>query len=214
LGALAIVLLATGYYVVTRVVTVGRIRRQVERLPEISLVALLPQATPTLTRTPARPTASRPAPTRIPTMTPYISPTPTATLAPTATPTPTATRRPPAATPAPTFPYPAVALAEPASGTEFAGADREIVLSWQPAGTLGEDEGYALTLRYQAGGETQTMVEWVRETSWQVPAEVYGKRDAAEPALQWSVRVTRRTAAADEVPLSSPSEARTFIWRP
>jgi len=208
-AALVVALLGAGYYVVADVVTLPRIRQEVERLPTVSLIELLPPPTATSTPVPTRATEVRPTPTRIPTATVAASPTPTALFTATATATATPTRRPPTATPA--LPYPAVELATPATGTEFAGADAIIMLSWKAPGALKEGEGYRVALRYQANGQPVTTQAWVQETSWRVPAEVYGKRDAAAPEIEWSVQVTR--GGADGVPLSPASATWAFTWR-
>ncbi len=205
LTALAVVLVAAGYWVLARVVTVGRIRREVERLPTVSLVALLPQATATSTATPTQTVEARPTPTRIPTATPFLSPTPTAT----ATVTPTATLRPPTATPA--FPYAAPRLLAPASGTEFAGMGTTILLSWAAVADLPADAGYAVTLQYVVNGQARTEVQWVREASWAVPTELRDRVDPGHPAVQWSVRITRGAAGGE--PLSAPSAMWVFNWR-
>jgi len=104
-----------------------------------------------------------------------------------------------------------VELVAPATGTEFAGADQVIMLSWKAAGALGEDEGYGVTLRYQANGQPQTIEAWVRETSWRVPADLHGKLDAARPTVEWSVQVTK--GASDGAPLSPASATWSFTWR-
>lgn len=207
LAVLTVALVAAGYWALTRVVTIDRIRQQVEQLPTVSLVALLPQATPTFTLTPTQTVEVRPTPTRIPTATPFLSPTPTATA--TTTTTPTATRRPPTATPA--FAYAAPQLMGPASGTEFAGTSTTILLSWAPVAGLAGDAGYAVSLRYQVNGQAQTLVQWVQGANWVVPAELHDRLDPANPVVQWSVRITRGTA--DGEPLSAPSATWSFDWR-
>lgn len=211
LAGLAIVLLAAGYYVLTEVVTIGRVRQEVERLPTLSLAALLPPATPTRTLEPTQEPEPQRAPTRIPTMTPVRTATATKAPTPTATATPPPSPTPWVPTPTPAFPYPPVENEAPANGTEIAGADSEIVLSWRPVAALAEDEGYALSLRFEENGQTQTLVQWLQEPSWRVPAELYGRRDAANPVFEWSVRVVR--GASDGVPLSPPGAVWTFRWR-
>lgn len=209
LAGVAVVLLAAGYWVLTQVVTIGRIQREMQRLPTMSLVALLPQATPTFTVTPTQTVEVRPTPTRIPTATPFTSPTPTAAATATATATPTATRRPPTATPA--YPYAAPQLFGPASGTEFAGTGTTILLSWAQAEGLADDAGYTVTLHYQMNGQAQTLAQWVQEASWAVPADLHDKVDPANPVVQWSVRITR--GAADGQPLSAPGATWSFNWQ-
>lgn len=102
MAAGALILVALGYFFITQVVTVRRIRQQVERLPHFSLVSLMPAPTPSFTPAPTRETETRPTPTRIPTGTPVPSETPlppTSTVTPTLTATRTA--RPATSTPLP-----------------------------------------------------------------------------------------------------------------
>lgn len=209
LAGLLVILAGAAYYVVTQVVTIPRIRQEVERLPTVSLAELLPRPTATSTPAQARATVVRPTPTRIPTMTPNptITPTPPSTVTP--EPSATPTRRPPTATPS--FPYGAVELVSPASGAEFTGPDAAITLSWKAPGPLKEGEGYRVTLSYQAGGRRQTREAWVRETTWRVPAEVYAQRDADSPLLEWAVRVT--AGGSDGPALSPAGPSWTFTWR-
>lgn len=209
LAALAVLLVGGAYYVLTQVVTIARIQQEVQRLPTVSLVELLPPPTPTNTPAPTRATEVRPTPTRIPTATAVASSTPTPLFTATATPTVTLTPRPPTATSS--LPYAAIELVAPATGTEFAGADSTITLSWKAPGVLKDGEGYRVTLRYQASGQPQTTEAWVQETLWRVPAEVHDRRDAAAPEIRWSVQVTRGTA--DGQALSPPSAVWTFVWR-
>ena len=219
LALTAVVLVGAAYYVVTRVVTVERIRQQVARLPRPSLVALLPPATPTFTAVPTQPTPMRPSPTRIPTATREPSVTPTASLTPTlaASPTPSAVIG-GRATATPAYPYPAVVLLAPPHQAEVSGPEAPLNLSWQPVGTLAEDEWYGVSLRYWADERTQYTGAWVKETTWRVPQDLFRKPDPARPAFEWDVRVMKKTGTrpdggSEGVPLSPPGETRTFIWR-
>jgi len=221
--ALALVLVGAGYYLVTQVVTVRRIRGQWSRLSRVSLVSLLPQATPTFTPLPTQTVEWRPTPTRIPTATrvpsplPTASPTVTQTITPTTQPTAAqATATPgilrPTATAA--FPYPVVELLAPGNGTDFAGDS--LALTWKPVGDLGTEEWYGVSLRYWVSGLIQYDGAWVKETSWPVRPELRHKPDAVKPGFEWDVRVMKRVVAAgggsQEVALSPPSETRTFLW--
>ena len=225
LGLTALVLVGAGSYALTRVVKARRIQEQVERLPTLSLAMLLPAATPTYTPTPTQTSEVRPTPTRIPTATlaPTITPsepateTPqpsaTATRAP-ATRTPTAV--PPTATPA--FRYPAVELAGPPNGTNIAGADAAVELTWKPVGTLAEDEWYCVRVEYWAGGQVHSTEAWLKETSWRLPASLFSAPDPAKPALEWKVQVVRRTGTSADggnegVPVSPASASWTLTWR-
>ena len=177
------------------------------RLPPMALLA-----TPTFTATAS------------PTCTATSSPTPTATftrtpIPPTATPTalpPTATRRPsPTFTPTPRFAAPRLLL--PEDQAEFYGSGSQIKLSWEPVGVLAEDEWYALSVRFQAGGTVQYSGTWTKETSWVVPSDVYNRAGQSERAFQWDVTVMKQTGTKPDggrqgVPLGPTSETRTFFW--
>jgi len=169
-------------------------------------------ATPTFT-----PTST---PTRTPTLT--LTPTPTLTqtpVPPTQTPTsppPTATHT-PAPTSTPTPPFSTPRLLGPENEAEFYGGGSQIKLSWEPAGMLAEDEWYALSLRFLAGGVTHYGGTWTKETSWIVPCELHSRAGQFERAFQWDVTVMKQTGTKpgggrEGAPLSPPGETRTFFW--
>lgn len=180
------------------------------QLPEVALFV-----TPTFTATP---TATRtPTPTRGPRPTSTATSTP---VAPTETPVPvteTPTRR-PAATRTPTPPFVAPRLLSPENGLEFrGGGGAQITLQWAPAGTLAEDEWYALSLRFQANGVTQYSGTWTKETSWIVPQELYTKAGESERLFEWDVIVMKQTGTKPEggregEAISARSETRDFFW--
>ena len=211
-------LLGGGYYVVTQVITVRRIQKQISRLPRVSLASLLPPPTPTFTPVPTDTAEWRPTPTRIPTATPVPSPTPTASSTTTTTPTTIPAVRPAAAvaaTATPAFPYPVIELLEPAAGADLAGD--VVVLRWKPVAGLAAEEWYGVSLRYWRDGQLQYTGAWIKETQWQLPSELHHQPDPARPVFEWDVRVMKRLAAPDggsqEVALSPSGETRTFTWR-
>lgn len=209
--ALTLLLLGVGYYMVVNVVTISRIKQEIDRLPTISLAALLPPPIPTSTAVPAPSGEARPAPTRLPTATPDAGFTPAApTVTETATPAATAE---PTATATPAFLYPAVQLAAPANGIEIAASS--IVFSWQSVGTLATDEWYRIRFRYPVSGQMQYAVARLKETSWEWPASS-GMPDPAQPVCEWDVQVVNQVivdGSSQDVPLSPPSETWTFTWR-
>ncbi len=113
---------------------------------------------------------------------------------------------------------PAPKLIEPVDGREFGGPDSQIWLSWEPVGALAEDEWYAVSLRYYAGGALQYSGTWTKEVRWRVPRELYQKPDPLRPEFEWDVRVMRQTGTKPDggregVPRSQTSEVRRFTWK-
>jgi hypothetical protein len=179
------------------------------RPPEVALfVTPTFTAMPTLTRTPTPTRTPRPTFTLTLTAVP-----PTETAAPS---TLTPTRR-PAATRTPTLPFAPPQLLSPDDGLEIRGGGTQITLQWAPAGTLAEDEWYALSLRFLANGVTQYSGTWTKEASWVVPQELYTKAGESERAFEWDVTVMKQTGTKPEggregVAISAPSEKRDFFW--
>lgn len=113
---------------------------------------------------------------------------------------------------------PAPKLIEPVDGREFGGPDSQIWLSWEPVGALAEDEWYAVSLRYYAGGALQYSGTWTKEVRWRVPRELYQKPDPLRPEFEWDVRVMRQTGTKPDggregVPRSQTSEVWRFTWK-
>jgi LysM repeat protein/ribosomal protein L37E len=141
-----------------------------------------------------------------------IIPPPGATPAPTATPTPRPTPRP---TPTPTsaLVYPAPTLKEPTEGEVFSGGrDVVIILRWEAVGPLAADEWYAVRLHYLANGQTQYTGANVKETSWRVPADLFGKADQPDRVYQWDVTVIRVGPDGTGQEISPRSPTRSFRW--
>ncbi len=182
------------------------------QIPEISFLA-------TATFTP-RPTASRtatPAPTR--TATPQPSATaipmePTAVPSPTTQPTAT---KPPAPTGTPTPRFATPGLTSPDNGAEFRGSGSTIVLSWELAGALADDEWYALSLRCTADGVVRFSGTWTKDSRWTVPPDLYMMAGQNERTFSWDVTIyqqtgTRPDGGRDGRPVSATREVRTFRW--
>lgn len=184
--------------------------RQRVQIPEVSYLA-----TPTFTATATATRTATPTTTPTPTFTPTPVPPTETPLPPTLTPT-----RPPATaaatrTPTPRFARPV--LISPENGLEIRGGDAQIVLRWEPVGSLAEDEWYALSLRFRADGVVQYSGTWTKETSWIVPANLYTRAGQTERVFEWDVMVMKETGTRPDggregVALSAPSETRTFAW--
>jgi hypothetical protein len=177
--------------------------------PEVAFLV-----TPTFTATPTATATATPTVTPTPTYTATSVPPTETQLPPTLTPTRQVTRAP---TPTPTPPFVAPRLVSPEDGVEIRGGGAQIILRWEQAGTLGEDEWYALSLRFMAGGIPQYGGTWTKETSWVVPKELYMKAGQSERAFEWDVTVMKQTGTKADggregVAVSAPSETRAFFW--
>jgi len=186
-----------------------RILKERVKLPQVAFLTT-PTVTPTFT------------PDRTLTFILTPSPTPTLTevlLLPTDMPTalpPTATQA-PKPTSTPTFSFPAPHLLAPEDRAEFRGGGARIELSWEPVGTLSEDEWYAVSLRFTADGIGHYSGTWTKEKSWRVPRDLRVQAGHAERAFQWDVTVMRQTdtkpgGGRKGVPQSALGETRTFMW--
>ena len=177
------------------------------RLPEVTFLS-----TPTFTstRTATATLTSTPTTTRTPTPT---LPPPTDTPVP---PTATRTRAPaPTATPKPK--YSAPRLIAPEDGGEFQGADAQITLQWESAGTLAEDEWYAVSVTFTAGGVAEYEGSWTKDNSWLLPAGLYTRAGQSERGFNWQVTVMRQTGTRADggregLAVSPGSVRRTFFW--
>ena len=217
-----IALLVAG--VVTGVVS---IRLDVERQADQVAAFFMPTPTPTLTAT-GTPTHTR-TPTPTPTVTATATPLPTSTATPTDTPVPTATRAvvltrtptptsTPSATPTPRFRTPE--LIGPPNGEIFIGRNQYVILSWESAGPLADNEWYAIRLSWSENGSFSLRGgDNVKGTAWQVPADLFYHKADQETgrAYQWYVYVERVTQSEDGQrvgeAISPPSDTRTFYWQ-
>ena len=127
--------------------------------------------------------------------------------APTEGPTPTPTAPPP---------YPAVNLLLPADGTVFTSANDTITLQWASAGTLRENEAYAVNIEdVTAGGDHKT-TQYATDTKVIVPASLR-PTDNTNHIFRWSVVVVRQTnTTSDGQPVyvtnGVVSQSRVFGW--
>ncbi len=185
-----------------------------------------PTETPTPTRT-ATPTL---VPTATNTPTSTRTPIPTATPSPTITPSPTPTETPspeptrpnlPTNTPAPTATatprFGQISIVTPDDGAQFTGG-QPVVLQWEPAGDLADDEWYAVRMTWLENGERAFGGTNTKDALWQIPPEqYYGKADQGTGRVyEWHVFVEKVTtdASGKKVgePMSLNSETRTFFW--
>jgi hypothetical protein len=111
-------------------------------------------------------------------------------------------------------------LIGPPDGQIFLGADQFVILRWQSAGQLADDEYYAVRLSWSENGEfAQRGGNNLKETSWQIPADFYwGKADRETGrAYKWYVYVERVTEGENGErvgePVSPPSEIRLLYWQ-
>lgn len=175
-----------------------------------STPTLIPSATPSPTPT------NRPVPTATPspTQTPLPTPTETASPEPTVANAPVATLT---ATPMPTPRFGPIVIISPDDNVQF-DPDHPIVLSWEPAGELAEDEWYAVRMNWLQNGERAFGGTNTKDTSWTIPAnQYYGKADQGTGRVyEWNVSIERVTVneSGDKigVPISEPSESRIFFW--
>jgi LysM repeat protein len=200
------------------------------RLP--TLTPAPTRATATTTRGTVRPTeaAATATASATPTRPPApASPTPTATALNNPTPAvPTATPRPlptftytpipsPTATPAPAMAAPI--LTNPGDQGSYSGETAQIVLEWQPAPGTGLPSGafYRVTILYtEKGTEVAQQPPETTATGMRVPLWLWGLADQPARKYAWFVQIVQRTTDGKGgtrlVPLSLPSEKRTFYW--
>lgn len=193
-----------------------------------------PSAIPTTEPSATQPVEATATPNAEPSATPTTEPSATATSSPTASATAVPSRTPaslPSPTPRPTEAAvaptraagtstlsPAPVLLGPLDRQDFS-PDAEIVLTWQPVGTLAADAYYAITVSYSHLGETWfDDVPWTRSTSWTLTEHSYLQDLSDNGQYRWSVQVVRQTGTDPNgkptgVPLSAPSEERMLTWR-
>jgi LysM repeat protein len=126
-----------------------------------------------------------------------------------ATPGPT-----PTATPPP--PYPAPNLLLPANGAPFTGDLVSISLQWASVGTLRENESYAVTIEDITAGQGPTLVEYVVDTRFNVPATIR-PTDNLPHIYSWTISVVRQEGSDENgnpiwVSAGAASVLRYFSW--
>lgn len=226
LGSLAgLALAAVVVYLVLTMVTLPFDLPFVAAAPTATPTEVILPPTPTWTATPRPPTAT---PTATATLTPVVTATvtvsatatfsPTQTLSPVETATVTPTPN-PTPTESPGYAYQAPRIVGPVDESDLPEGQFNftygsiIRLTWEPVGTLAEEQWYSVSVTYEArDGQTREQVNWVKQTSWEVPREWYDEV-GDDRSVYWSVTVVSGTPGTDEsLPLSPPSETRMFRW--
>ncbi|PKO20518.1 MAG: hypothetical protein CVU38_19670 [Chloroflexi bacterium HGW-Chloroflexi-1] len=144
-------------------------------------------------------------------------PPPGAPIPPTATPRPrpTATPVPPTATPVPSLAAPV--LVNPGDQTPFSGEKAFIELVWQTVANMPADAQYQVTVRWTEKGVSQEYpLDPTPLTSTRAPLWLWQKADQPARRYTWFVTVVLLTTDGQGgqrvIPLSPPSEPRTFTW--
>ncbi|HJX38868.1 MAG TPA: LysM peptidoglycan-binding domain-containing protein [Anaerolineae bacterium] len=127
--------------------------------------------------------------------------------------------------PTPTIPsqfrYAAPLPLAPPDESEFRDEDAEgsVLLNWLSVGLLADDEWYSVAVRYVTGDETSEweIPDFIKATSYRVPAEMRPPEDAESHLFEWQIGVVRlveREAEEnpDVVPIAPQSETRSFYW--
>lgn len=174
------------------------------------------------TRPPATATRVPPAATRANTATPRPTDSPTATSTPTRLPAqvnnqPRVTET---FTPIPTpIPVPPPKLVAPADGERIQGANKQIVLTFQPAQPLGAQEWYRVQVDYlDRASRPVSWCAFTRDNAFKFPREIFDESSPNVRSFLWRVNVVRAsqvnptTCDAPYDILSAPSEAWTFFW--
>jgi LysM repeat protein len=127
--------------------------------------------------------------------------------APTAGPSPTPTTPPPYAGPN---------LLSPADGSVFTISNDVVTLQWASVGALRPNEAYMITVEDTTGGSGRKLVEYVTDTTFNVPASF--RPASNDPhALRWWIIVVRQTGTdSSSNPIwelaGSASKQLVFIW--
>lgn len=126
---------------------------------------------------------------------------------PTAGPTPTPTQLPP---------YPAPVLLLPADGASFISVSDTITLQWAAVGALETNEAYAVTITDLTSENTWTTTEYVRGTSFIIPAS-FAPAESRPHVFRWSVYIVRQIGSSEENGenweiAGKHSEERVFAW--
>ena len=150
-----------------------------------------------------------------------VIPPPGAPLPPTATPRPrpTATPMSPTATPPPSLAAPV--LLSPEDQKAFNGEKEVIILKWQPVANLPAGAQYQVTIQWVEKGAPQEYplppLPPTTSPNTRAPLWLWGRADQPAPrTYTWFVTVILPASDGQGgqriIPLSSPSESRTFSW--
>lgn len=124
------------------------------------------------------------------------------------------TQQGPTPTPTEPPPYGAPNLLQPADGAIFDQGSDTVTLQWATVGTLLENEAYAVTIVDVTEGLGRTLVAYVTENRYIVPASF---RSGSSDIYRWWVVTVRQTGTNDDgspiwVPAGASSPQRVFSW--
>jgi LysM repeat protein len=122
----------------------------------------------------------------------------------------------PTPTPTPLPPYPGPNLLLPADGASFTSATDTITLQWAAVGALESNEAYAVTITDLTSEEKWSVTEYVRDTSFIIPAS-FAPTDAKPHIFRWSVYIVRQIGGDEEngenwEVAGNRSPERVFAW--
>lgn len=126
---------------------------------------------------------------------------------PTPGPSPTATLPPP---------YSAPNLLLPPDGARFIQSGEAVSLQWASVGTLLENEAYEVTVVDFTDGESRSLVEYVTDTKFILPAS-FRSSDSQPHLYRWSITVARQAGTDDQgnpvwESAGAVSGQRVFLW--
>ncbi|MCC7163941.1 MAG: hypothetical protein IT331_15705 [Anaerolineae bacterium] len=184
--------------------------------PPITVVLVATPLPPTVTDVPPTPTmtATEPPPTTVVPTIPF-----TATRAPadaaSSTPAPTAT-----SSPIPTpVPVESPRLVSPLDGDRISGPNKSVILTFQPAQTIGMTEWYRVQVDFlDRAGNPVSWCGFTKESALEFPRDFFDDSSPNVRSFLWRVNVVSSTElvpvtcdAPYEI-LSAPSEVWTFYW--
>lgn len=122
----------------------------------------------------------------------------------------------PTPTPTPLPPYPGPNLLLPSDGSSFTSTTDVITLQWAAVGALEPNEAYAVTITDLTSEEKTTITEYVRDTSFILPAS-FVPTDGRPHIFRWSVHIVRQLGGNQDNGenweiAGDQSEERVFAW--
>lgn len=110
---------------------------------------------------------------------------------------------------------PPVDLLSPALGTTFFGADEPIILTWEPAKDLAEDEYYQVQIDFDYAETTNHRRYTTRDTQFTLPESLYSTPNCT--VFNWQVTLMKQTGTDPDgqptgVALTFPSLYWYVIW--
>ena len=122
----------------------------------------------------------------------------------------------PSPTPTPPPPYPAPNPLLPADGAPFTIADNEITLQWASVGTLRDNEVYAVYIEDATAAQGVTLLDYVTDTRYIIPATLRPTENRAHAFYWWVVVVRQEGTDENGNPIwtsaGSLSDNRVFTW--